>query len=159
MNRKSATVKSVAAHKLEPLCRPEFMAARIAAVLMPPSADMSSSFGSEPCISRRTSWRNISAISSVYTSTKCRRRPSIVCAEFDKSPLSIPAMPFGTARRAGQKQDRQHYKWSGDKCQKKSAKKTDPAINAAQSCKHTECDIDDSFEHGARSRRSKAQAP
>src|SRR5215813_3290718 len=57
MKRKSAIRKSVAAHKLEPTCRPVLMAARIAAVLMPPSPDMSSSFGSEPCISRRTSWR------------------------------------------------------------------------------------------------------
>ena len=60
---------------LEPFCRPELIAPRIAAVLMPPSADMSSSFGSEPCISRRTSWRK-DITSSVYTFTKCRRRPS-----------------------------------------------------------------------------------
>src|SRR5689334_8018763 len=54
MNRKSAMTNNEAAHKLEPLCKPELMAARIAAVLMPPSPDMNSSFGSEPCISRRT---------------------------------------------------------------------------------------------------------
>src|SRR5215467_2807617 len=54
MNRKSAITKSEAAHKLEPLCKPELIAARIAAVLMPPSPDINSSFGSEPCISRRT---------------------------------------------------------------------------------------------------------
>ena len=77
MNRKSATIKSVGAHKPELPCRPALMAARIAAVLMPPSPDMDSSFGSEPCISRRTSWRkDISVMSSVYTSTKRRRRPS-----------------------------------------------------------------------------------
>ena len=37
MNRKSATINSVAAHKVEPFCRPELIAPRIAAVLMPPS--------------------------------------------------------------------------------------------------------------------------
>src|SRR5215831_13407867 len=57
MKRKSAMTNNVAAHTLEPLCKPELMAARIAAVLMPPSPDINTSFGSEPCISRRTSWR------------------------------------------------------------------------------------------------------
>jgi hypothetical protein len=65
-------------------------------------------------------------------------------------------MPFGAARGAGQKQDRQDYKWSGDKCQKKSAEKAHSAVDAAKSCENTEYYVDDGFEHGARSRRSKA---
>src|SRR5678815_125280 len=57
MNRNSATRNKVAAHRLPLPCNPALMAARIAAVLRPPSADMTSSRGREPCISRRTSSR------------------------------------------------------------------------------------------------------
>ncbi len=61
MNRKSATRNSAAAHSpgfcpLPASCTPELMAARIEALLTPPSPDMKSSFGNEPCISRRISW-------------------------------------------------------------------------------------------------------
>ena len=57
MNRNSATRNSVAAHRLGllppfTLCTPALMEASTAAVLMPPKADMKSSRGSEPCISR-----------------------------------------------------------------------------------------------------------
>jgi hypothetical protein len=43
------------------------MAARMQALLMPPTPDMKTSFGSEPCISRRTSWKkDIGALASDY---------------------------------------------------------------------------------------------
>ena len=79
-------------------------------------------------------------MSSVYTSTKFRRRPSEerALAESDSTLPSVPAMPFGAARWPGQKQDGQDYKWSGDKCQKKSAEKAHSAVDAAKSCKSTE---------------------
>src|SRR5215472_6155302 len=156
MKRKSATINRVAAHRVEPFCRPELMAPRIAAVLMPPSPDMNSSFGSEPCISRRTSWRK-DITSSVYTFTMCRRRPSkIRPPPKEKSLLLIPARPFGTTGLAGQKQDRQHYKRSGDEGQNKSAEKAHSAVNTAYSREGAEHYVDEGFEHGARSRRSTA---
>ena len=71
-NRNSAIRKSEAAHSpgfwpLPASCTPELMAARIDALLTPPTPDMKTSFGIEPCISRRTSWiKDISAQSSVY---------------------------------------------------------------------------------------------
>src|SRR6266481_42521 len=59
MKRKSATMKSAADQRLTlPLsaaCAPELIAVRIAAVLMPPRADMTISRSREPYISRRTS--------------------------------------------------------------------------------------------------------
>jgi hypothetical protein len=125
-------------------------------VLMPPSPDMNSSFGSEPCISRRTSWRK-DITSSVYTFTMCRRRPSkIRPPPKQKSLLLIPARPFGTTGLAGKKQDRQHYKRSGDEGQNKSAEKAHSAVNTAYSREGAEHYVDEGFEHGARSRRSTA---
>src|SRR5215469_18980996 len=59
MKRKSAMMKSAADQRLTlPLsaaCAPELIAVRIAAVLMPPRADMTISRFREPYISRRTS--------------------------------------------------------------------------------------------------------
>src|SRR5262249_18958527 len=59
MKRKSATIKSAADQRLTlPLSAawaPELIAVRIAAVLMPPRADMQISRFREPYISRRTS--------------------------------------------------------------------------------------------------------
>src|SRR5262249_44087613 len=59
MKRKSAMMKSAAGQRLTlPLsaaCAPELIAVRIAAVLMPPRADMTISRSREPYISRRTS--------------------------------------------------------------------------------------------------------
>jgi len=58
MKRNSATMKSAAYQRLTlPLSAawaPELIAVSIAAVLMPPSADMTISRSSEPYISRRT---------------------------------------------------------------------------------------------------------
>src|SRR6516165_8407680 len=52
----------VAAHRLglpvSAACAPALMAARIEALLIPPSAPMMASRFGEPCISRRTSWKN-----------------------------------------------------------------------------------------------------
>jgi hypothetical protein len=59
MKRNNAITKSAADQRLAlPLsaaCAPELIAVRIAAVLIPPSADMTISRFSEPYISRRTS--------------------------------------------------------------------------------------------------------
>ncbi len=60
MKRNSAIKNSEAAHSpggwpLLVSCTPVLMAARIEALLMPPTLDMTNSFGIEPCISRRTS--------------------------------------------------------------------------------------------------------
>ncbi len=76
MNRNSAIRNSEAAHRpgfwpLPESCTPALMAARIEALLTPPMPDMKTSFGIEPCISRRTSWMNdMSALPSVYISTR-----------------------------------------------------------------------------------------
>jgi hypothetical protein len=61
-------------------------------------------------------------------------------------------MPFGAARWAGEKQHGQDYKWSGKKGQKKSAEKTQTAVDAAKSGESTEYYIDNGFEHWARPR-------
>src|SRR5215813_11051761 len=62
MNSRSATTNRAADQRLtRPLsaaCAPELIAARIEVVLMPPRLDTKASRLSEPCISRRTSWRN-----------------------------------------------------------------------------------------------------
>ncbi len=60
-------------------CAPALMAARIAALLMPPRLDMSSNLRSEPRISRRTSWRK--DIATVPPSTlPLSRRPRLGAA-------------------------------------------------------------------------------
>ena len=55
-------MNSVADHRpgvpLSAACAPELIAAKMEAVLMPPSAAISTSRSREPCISRRTSWKN-----------------------------------------------------------------------------------------------------
>src|SRR5258708_4374522 len=69
MNRKSEARKSATDHRLgflPSLMSPvaALMAVRIAALLTPPAADTKISFGSEPWISRRMSWRKVIAAGS-----------------------------------------------------------------------------------------------
>ena len=71
MNRNSEIKNSATAHRLglwlvSAECAPALMAARIAALLMPPMPDMNTSFRSEPRIPRRTSCKkDIGVMSSV----------------------------------------------------------------------------------------------
>src|SRR5437870_13880588 len=81
MNRKSEARKSATDHRLGfllSLMSPvaALMAVRIAALLTPATADTKISFGSEPWISRRMSWRNvIAAGSSDQAATDRLRHP------------------------------------------------------------------------------------
>src|SRR5580658_3217494 len=82
MNRNSEAIKSVTAHRLGVLLSaiapvPALMAARIAALLRPPTADTNTNFGSEPSISLRISWmKDMSAMLSGYGCTRHCDRPS-----------------------------------------------------------------------------------
>jgi hypothetical protein len=67
-------------------------------------------------------------------------------------------MPLDAAGRAGDEQHWQHDQRSRDKREKKRAKETHAAVDAAKSREHAEDYIHDGFEHGARSRRSTAFA-
>src|SRR5689334_21002522 len=104
MNRNSAITNSAIAHRLglwleSAECAPALMAARIAALLMPPMPDMNTSFRSEPRIPRRTSCKkDIGVTSSVYGSTRRRRRLSAATyAEAEARTDPAPRRPFDAA--------------------------------------------------------------
>ena len=158
MNRNSAMIKAWPPTNSAP-CRPALMAPRIAAVLMPPSPDMNSSFGSEPCISRRTSSRK--DISVMSSGLHCYKMPSPARRRARLSTWTIHFCQFRrrhSARRDGPVRSRTGNTTNGVVI---SARKKVPKKPMRRSMPHRpvrtqNTRIDDNFEHGARSRQSTA---
>src|SRR3954471_22259103 len=111
MKRKSATTKSAAAHRLgRPLsddCGTAFSEARMDAVLIPPNPAMTTSRRGEPCISRRTSWKNdIIGMRPVVNQLRAERAKQdcklLPLRSRQHSIVLRAPLPFDTARGAGE---------------------------------------------------------
>src|SRR3954471_7503472 len=147
---------SVIAQRLAPLpssafAAPLLMAARIAALLTPPTADMNTTLRSEVCISRVTSWmKDIEVTPSLYKPSRRRRRlGEDTLAKPARTTALRSAMPFHAARGACEQQERQHDQRGGQDREQKRPEKTQSAFDPAQSRKDAENEIDDGFEHGS----------
>src|SRR5262245_2076559 len=122
MNSSSAVTNSAAERTLispfPAAWAPALIAARIAALLMPPRADMTTIRSSDPCISRRTSWKNDILGCGPLASRKGNPPPN----EREEWPLrpqqrsiALRAIPFVAACRRRQYQHEQHHHGGDDK--------------------------------------------
>jgi hypothetical protein len=103
---------------------------------MPPMLDMNSSFGIEPCISRRTSWRKDMVVARPATlfeepSAYWEPAPDQPQGAGDQADLFARA-PFKTTGWASYEKHRQHQQRSCEKREKKRSPKTHPAMGAAK---------------------------
>jgi len=150
-------MNSVADHRaglpLSAACAPELIAAKMEAVLMPPSAAISTSRSREPCISRRTSWKNGIVIVRFRPGQGVERANQAEvhsAASVQNGLLAVwGPVPFDSAGWAGQQQYNQHQNRRDENRYDERSQKTDPALAAAQRRKKTENEIyDDANRYG-----------